>query len=70
MAEWRQMPHTDGNTFHSDKQTTVELCQLQQPCSQQEQIPERFMTRGIKRNRDFPHDGKATAINRQDAAAP
>lgn len=64
------MPHTDGNTFHWDKQTIVELCQLQQPCSQQEQIPERFMARGIKRKRDFPHDGDAMAINQQDAAAP
>lgn len=27
MTEWRQMPHTDGNAFHWDKQTTAELCQ-------------------------------------------
>lgn len=70
MAEWRQVPHTDGNTFRRDKQTTVELRQLRQPCSQQEQIPERFMARGIKRKRDFEHDGEAVAINQQDATAP
>lgn len=43
---------------------------LQQPCSQREQIPERCVARGIKRERDFQHDGDAVAINQQEAAAP
>lgn len=42
---------------------------LQQPCSQQEQIPERFTARGIKRKRDFQPDGAAVAINQQEAVA-
>ena len=63
------MPHTDGDTFPWDKHTTAELRQLQQPCSQQEQIPERSVARGIKR-REFQCDGEAVAFNQQDAAAP
>lgn len=44
--------------------------QLQQPHSQQEQIPERSVARGIKSRRDSQCDGEAVAINQQEAAAP
>lgn len=70
MTGWRQMPFTDGNTLHWASRPRGVPANLRQPCSQQEQIPERRMARGIRIKRDFQHDGDTVAINQQEAAAP